>query len=166
LIRSTLAAVQKQLPVLWAKLGVFTGVVFVISLAASFAAFLGGRAILGSDCVSLSDLGLLRVVVGTLSIRPAPAYSAGVWARCCAPPPARSPASSASCSCCPASPACCCRTAGGTVTPYLPSNAGSAFAAVTQSADHLSPWAGLVVFVGYLVVAVLGAAGRLKTRDA
>jgi len=167
MIRSTLAAVPKRLPVLFAKTGVFVAVVFAVSLVASFAAFLGGQAILGADGVSLSDSGVLRAVVGTAVYL----TGAGVLGL--------------------ALGALLRSTAGAVtsvfgllfvlpgiaglllpdswsdkITPYLPSNAGSAFTSVTQSADHLGPWAGLAVFAGYLVVALGAAAWRLKRRDA
>jgi ABC-2 type transport system permease protein len=37
---------------------------------------------------------------------------------------------------------------------------------VTQQAGHLSPWAGLAVFLTYLVVIGAAAAWRLKRQDA
>ncbi|WP_433824557.1 hypothetical protein ACQP2E_20655 [Actinoplanes sp. CA-015351] len=49
-----------------------------------------------------------------------------------------------------------------TVSPYLPSNAGSAIMALNPSDGSLSPWAGLAVFSGYVVVALGPAAYRLK----
>src|SRR5579862_4086815 len=64
MIRATLGAVPKRLPVLWGKLSVFAPVTFALTLAASFAAFLGGQALLGSHGVPLSTPGALRAVVG------------------------------------------------------------------------------------------------------
>ncbi len=167
MIRSTLAAVPKRLPMLWAKLLVFIGVVFAVSAIASFAAFLGGQAVIGSEGASLSDPGVVRAVVGTAAyLTGAGVLGLGLGALL------RSTAGAIT-------------TVFGVlfvlpgisglllpdswsdkVTPYLPSNAGSAFTAVTQASDQLSAWAGLAVFAGYLAITVIAAAWRLKTRDA
>jgi hypothetical protein len=52
------------------------------------------------------------------------------------------------------------------VTPYLPSNAGSAVMTLTQADGTLAPWTGLAVFAGYVVVTLAAAAIRLKKTDA
>ncbi|QSB14207.1 hypothetical protein JQS43_22250 [Natronosporangium hydrolyticum] len=49
---------------------------------------------------------------------------------------------------------------------HLPSEAGGAFTAVSQSATQLSPWTGLAVFAGYLVALITAAAWRLQSQDA
>jgi ABC-2 type transport system permease protein len=65
MIRSTLAAVPRRLPVLWTKLGLFAGVTFVVMTIASFVSFFAGNAILAEHWdFSLSDPGVLRSVVG------------------------------------------------------------------------------------------------------
>ncbi|HLH57980.1 MAG TPA: ABC transporter permease, partial [Streptosporangiaceae bacterium] len=63
-IRATLCAVPRRLPVLWAKIAVFAPLVFVLTLAGSFAAFLGSQAMLGSHGVSLAAPGATRAVLG------------------------------------------------------------------------------------------------------
>jgi hypothetical protein len=167
MIRSTLAAVPRRLPMLWAKILVFATVALALSLAASFAAFAAGQAVIGTDSSSLSDPGVLRAVVGTavyLTGAGLLGLALGAVLR---------------------STAAAVTTVLGVlfvlpgisglllpdswsdnVTPYLPSNAGGAFTAVTQAADQLSPWAGLAVFAGYVIVTVVAAAGRLKIQDA
>jgi ABC-2 type transport system permease protein len=52
------------------------------------------------------------------------------------------------------------------ITPYLPSNAGSAIYALQQSAHSFSPGAGLAVFAGWVALALAGAAFRLVRTDA
>lgn len=52
------------------------------------------------------------------------------------------------------------------IGPYLPSNAADAVMAVRTAGDSLSPGSGLVVFAGYIVVLLAGAAVMLKRRDA
>ena len=66
MIRSSLTVVPRRLPMLWGKLAVFAGVVFLTMLIASFAAFFVGQALLSGQHLdaSLSDPGALRSVVG------------------------------------------------------------------------------------------------------
>ncbi len=166
MIRATLGAVPTRLPVLWAKLAVFASVVFVVSIISSFAAFLGGEALLGSHGVSLSAPGALRAVIGValyLTVAGLLGVAFGFIVR---------------------------NTAGGiaalfglllvlpglsnllpnswqnSVVPYYPSNAGQAL--YTQRADHtmMHPWPGFALFVGYLAIAVVAAAISLRRRDA
>lgn len=67
MIRSSLTAVPRRLPVLWAKIAVFTGVVGVIAIITSLISFLASQAILSGDnlSVSLSSPGALRIVIGS-----------------------------------------------------------------------------------------------------
>jgi hypothetical protein len=65
MIRATLAAVPRRLPVLWAKLGVYAAVTFALMLVASFAGFFAGNAVLAEHWdFQLSDPGVLRSVFG------------------------------------------------------------------------------------------------------
>src|SRR6266566_5175322 len=66
MIRSSLTAVPRRLPVLWAKLGVFAGVVFAVMLVTSFVSFFVGQALLSSHHlgVSISAPNALRDVIG------------------------------------------------------------------------------------------------------
>ncbi len=167
MIRSTLAGVPKRLPVLWAKLTVLISVVFTTSLAASFAAFFAGQAILGTDGVSITDSGVLRAVVGTA------VYLAGASAIGLALGSVMRSTAAAITTLVgglfilpTVSSLLLPESWSGKITPYLPSSAGDAFSAVTQSTDRLSPAAGLAVFAGYLAIAVAAAAWRLKSRDA
>ena len=66
MIRASLTAVPKRLPVLWAKLGVFAGIVAAVSVASAFAAFFLGQSLLASKHlgVSISSPDALRMVVG------------------------------------------------------------------------------------------------------
>jgi ABC-2 type transport system permease protein len=167
MIRSTLAAVPRRLPVLWAKIAVFAAVVFPVMLLAAFAAFLGGQAVIGDGGASLSDPGALRAVIGSAAyVTGAGLLGLGLGALL------RSTAAAIS-------------TFFGamflldgvvqlllpeswrdTLGPYLPSQAGSAIGAVAERSGSLSPWAGLAVFLGYLVVLTGAAAYRLRRQDA
>ena len=68
MIRSSLMAVPRRLPVLWAKIAVFASVTFVLMLASAFVAFFGAQAILTEHHVNVT-LGhphALRTLVGTV----------------------------------------------------------------------------------------------------
>jgi ABC-2 type transport system permease protein len=66
MIRATLSAVPRRLPVLWAKALVFGAVVFVLGLVTSVLAFEGGQAMLSSAGihVGLGSPGAARAVLG------------------------------------------------------------------------------------------------------
>jgi ABC-2 type transport system permease protein len=166
MIRSSLSAVPRRLPVLWSKIAVFAGVVFVVTLAGSAIAFTGGQALIGAHGASWSDPGVARAVIGTAVILTGSGVMGiGLGALL------RSTAGAIS------------TLVGGlfllggvaslllpdswsTVLEYLPSNAASAFTAVHQASDALGPWSALAVYLTYVVAIVAAAAGRLKRSDA
>jgi ABC-2 type transport system permease protein len=167
MIRSSLAAVPTRLPVLWAKIAVFTGIGFTVTLVAAVIAFLGGQAIIGDGGASLGDPGVVRALVGSavfLTGSGLLGVALGALMR---------------------STAAAMSTFFGVmfllqgitvlllpqswqddVGPYLPSEAGAAIGAVSQNPGNLSPWAGLAVFLGYIVLVGGAAAWRLKKHDA
>ncbi|RKR92105.1 ABC-type transport system involved in multi-copper enzyme maturation permease subunit [Micromonospora pisi] len=166
MIRTTLAAVPKRLPVLWGKTIVFGGVTLALMLVGTLAAFFGGQQIMGTHGVSLFDPGVLRAVIGaavyltgvgllglTLAalLRGTAAAIAALFGAMLVVPGLF-----------PLLPS----SWNDTVGPYLPSHAGESFMAVTPSAGMLGPWAGLAVFAGYVVAALAAAAVMLKRRDA
>jgi len=67
LIRTTLAAVPRRLPVLWGKAVLAAAATLAVSLPAAFAAFLAGQSILARQhlSVGLSQPGVARAVTGT-----------------------------------------------------------------------------------------------------
>ena len=169
MIRSSLTAVPRRLPVLWGKLAVFAGVTFVVTLVASFVAFFLGQALLSGHSLdaSISDPGALRsvfgaalyvtvagligVALGSLMRNTAAAISTFVGVFFVLPPIAGLLPSAWS----------------SHFVQYLPSNAGSAlYGGRTDLTNALSPWAGFAVLVAYAVVLIAVAARRLKTIDA
>lgn len=66
MIRSTLAAVPRRLPVLWSKAAVFGLVALVVGMVGGFVAFLFGSGIVSGTpaTMSLSDAGVLRSLLG------------------------------------------------------------------------------------------------------
>lgn len=167
MIRATLGAVPARLPVLWAKAAVFASVAFAAGLIASFGAFLGGQAALGSHSVSLTYPGALRAVFGValyLTVTGLLGLSLGFLIRNTAGGIAALvgvllvlPAISA------ALPA----NWQNHVVPYLPSSAGQALYTL-GAGEHptMRPWPGFALFLGYTVLALAAAAISLRRRDA
>ena len=169
MIRSSLTVVPRRLPVLWGKLAVFAGVIFPVSLIASFASFFLGQALLNSHHlgVSLTAPGALRSVVGAalyvtmagligvtlgaLLRSTAAGISVFVGAFFVIPPLADVLPSSIS----------------DHLAPYLPSNAGEVLYGGAHGVhDALSPWTGFALLCGYAVVLIAAAAWRLRHVDA
>jgi ABC-2 type transport system permease protein len=167
MIRSSMTAVPKRLPVLWAKLAVYIAVVFPVTLATSVATFLLGQVVWrahGRPPASLGNEGVARIVIGAslyLTV-------AGVCAIAIATL-LRSTAGAISAmvglffvlptvlSAMPASIAGAGR--------FLPSNAGAALARLATTANPLPPWTGFGLLCGY-AIALLGlAAWRLRRSD-
>ncbi len=169
MIRSSLTVVPRRLPVLWGKLTVFAGVIFSVSLVASFLSFFLGQALLHSHHigVSLSAPGALRSVVGgALYITVAGLIALALGALF------RNTAAGIStfagvffvlpilAGLLPASIA-------DYLNPYLPSNAGGVLYGGTHGLHHaLAPWTGFALLCGYAVVLIAAAAWRLRRTDA
>jgi ABC-2 type transport system permease protein len=169
MIRSSLMAVPKRLPVLWAKLGVFCAVTFVLMLAATFVSFFGVQAIVTSHDVqhSLGDPHALRAVVGTalfLTVLGALGIGLGALVR----NTAGGIASFAGLLfVLPGITALLPASTGDAISPYLPLNAGTTVASSTfDNSHHLSTWAGFAVFCAYTAVIIAAAAVRLARADA
>jgi hypothetical protein len=169
LIRSTLAAVPKRLPVLGAKTLIYFVVVFVVATIGSFAAFLGGEGFLHGKkiALTLSDGGVVRCLFGAglyLALATVLGAALGMLVR---------------------------SVAGGIasligllmllpitldmlpsswkvdVAPYLPGaeGAGAPIFALHPNPNALSSGAGLAVSVAWVVVALAAAAYRLLRSD-
>jgi ABC-2 type transport system permease protein len=167
MIRATLAAVPRRLPVLWGKAAVLVPTVFTAALIASLAAFLGGQAVFGRHGVSLAAPNAARAVLGAalfLTVTGLLGLGLGFLTR---------------------------STAGGIaalvgidivlqglaevlpanwqhrIVPYLPGDAGRAvFATPGFAGDTLSPWTGFALYCGYTAVILAAAALALSRRDA
>ncbi len=169
MIRASLTAVPRRLPVLWAKLAVFAAVVLVVSLLASFVSFYLGQGLLSSKGLnaSISDPGALRSVIGsalyvtvagmigvalgTLLRNTAAGISTFVGLFFVVPPLTMLLPSSWT----------------SNFVQYLPSNAGGAlFGDVRGVANPLSPWTGFAVLCVWAVVLVGAAAYRMRKADA
>ena len=169
MIRSSLTAVPRRLPVLWGKLAVFAGVIFSVSLVASFISFFLGQALLNSHQlgVSITAPGALRSVIGAalyVSVAGMIGVALGALFRNTAAgiatfagiffviPPLTGllPAS-----------------ISDHLTQYLPSYAGEAvWGGVRGVTNALSPWTGFALLCAYAVVLIAAAALRLRRVDA
>ncbi|MCU1657853.1 MAG: transporter permease [Pseudonocardiales bacterium] len=168
MIRASLSAVPRRVPVWWAKSIVFGGATFVIATTASLIAFLGGQAAMHSDHlgVSLSSPGAARAVVGGGLYL----VVVGLLALGCG---------------------FALRSTGGAIATlfglllvlpilgealpsswqvhivrYLPMNAGSAVMNTRPDPSLLGPWAGLGVFALYAAAALAVGLVVLRRRDA
>jgi ABC-2 type transport system permease protein len=166
MIRATLGAVPRRLPVLLAKAAVFAPVTFVLALVSSLAAFLGGQALVAPHGASLGSPGALRAVFGValfLTVMGLLGLAIGFLTR---------------------------TTAGGIaavvgltfvlqaiaaalptswqakIMPYLPVQAGQALYITHRHQYMLHPWPGFALFCGYTAVAMILAAVALRRRDA
>lgn len=167
MIRSSMMAAPKRLPVLWAKIGVYAQLALAAAIPMVLAAFFIGQAILSSKhmSISLSHPGVTRALIGTiLYMGLAGLFALGIGAI------ARNTAAGITIfagimfilshlvELLPSS-------VSNAVNPYLPDQAGSAVTNLTRQAHTLAPWTGLALFAGYTVLALAIAAYLLKRRD-
>lgn len=169
MIRSSLMAVPRRLPMLWAKALVFALVSFVLMLVATFVSFflvqaivtrhhvqhgIGDphalRAVIGA-ALFLTVLGLLSVGLGALIRNTAGAIAAFVFLLFVLPGiTAILPAHMAD-----------------AISPYLPLNAGTTVATSRfDDSHHLGTWLGFALFCGYAALALAAGAITLMRRDA
>ena len=169
MIRSTLVAVPRRLPVLWAKLVVFVTITAVSMITVSIVAFVSAQALLSHyrTGFSLSDPGVLRVVIGTgvyltlvgmigaalgWIVRSTPGALVTYFAIVLVLPVLFGDALG---------------NWGKEVAQFLPGQAGASFStSIPESSYSLSPWVGLLVLASWVAVALAIAAGVLRRRDA
>ncbi len=169
MIRASLAAVPKRLPVLWAKAAIFAVVTFVLMVGPVVAAFFISQAILNGHHIlqiSFSANGVTRAVLGGalyLTLIGVFALAVGAIVR---------------------------NTAGAiaafaglffvvppllnilpqnwnqSISEYMPDSAGRAIFDLHHGLHTLSPAGGLALFAGYCALALAVAAVLLVRRDA
>jgi ABC-2 type transport system permease protein len=168
MIRASFTAVPKRLPVLWAKLGVYAVVAFLLSVPSVIVAFFASQAILAKHDIlqiSFTHPGVARAVIGGavyLMLVGIFAMALGAIVR---------------------------NTAGGialfagiffvippllnvlptswnnAISPWLPDSAGRSIFSLTTGAHSLHPAPGAALFVGYCAAATAIAAVLLVRRD-
>ena len=168
MIRSSFAAVPRRLPVLWAKTGVYAGVVFGLMLPTALIAFFVSQAIdrqhhvqttIGAPHVLrsvvgcalfLTATGVLGLALGALVRNTAGGIAtfAGVMFVL------------------PGISAILPNSWGDSINPYLPLTAGTTILSRHPDPGSLSPWAGLALYAGYAAAALAISAFLLVRRDA
>jgi ABC-2 type transport system permease protein len=169
MIKASLTVVPRRLPVLWAKLAVFTGTVFTVSLITSFISFFLGQALLSSKHIDVAITspgalrsvfgaalyvtvaGMIGVALGTILRSTAAGISTFVGVFFVIPPLTELLPTSVR----------------DNLTQYLPSNAGGVLYGGTHDLHNaLSPWTGFGLLCLYAVVMIAIAARRLLRTDA
>jgi ABC-type transport system involved in multi-copper enzyme maturation permease subunit len=168
MIRSTLAAVPRRLPVLWSKAAVFGAVALVVSTVGAFVTFLIGRGIVSGTpaALALSHHGAVRAVFGAglyLGLVAVIGTALGALLRSVA---GGISVLVATLMLIPGLVSLLPNAWSNHISPYLPSNAGEAMFALHRDAHTLSPTAGLLAFLIWTVLALAGAAWRLVSTDA
>ena len=169
MIRSSLIAVPKRLPVLWAKIAVYAAVSFILTVPAVIIGFFASQSVLSRHHIlqiSFGDPGVARSLLGgALYVMLVGIFALGIGAIVR-------------------------NTAGGIATfagiffvipplmnilplswnnaisQYLPSEAGRQLFSLHQGAHSLSPTMGGLLMLGYCALAVAVAAVLLVRRDA
>jgi hypothetical protein len=167
MIRASMIAVPRRLPVLWAKSAVYALVLLTLMIPSTLAAFFIGQSVLARHHVQIafSHPGVARAVIGAalyLTVIGLFALGIGAIVR---------------------------NTAGGIATfagvmfvlppllnvlpmswndaisPYMPGNAGGRIMSITHGAHTFSPWTGFAVFCGYAAATLALASFLLVHRD-
>ena len=167
LIRTTLTAVPRRLPVLWAKGIVVAAAAFATMVASLLVAFFVGQAVYGGGgpSASLSDPGVLRAVlaaalfptaiavmgVGFGALMRHTATAIGILVAILFVVPVLF------------------ETLGGVwgdASEYLPGEAGQAMITVVTESGEMSPGTALLVLIGWIGVLFAAGTVALKRRDA
>jgi len=168
MIRSSMAAAPKRLPVVWAKAAVLTAIAFIVGEFTAFVSFFAGQAILSSQHIqtTLGAPEVFRSVFGTgLYLTGVGLFGVGLgWI-------IRSTAGGIATLfgillVLPALGEALPDTWAQHINPYLPSNAGQVVTQIHPDTGMLAPWTGFGVFCVYVVVAFVVAAILVKRRDA
>ena len=157
----------KRLPVLWAKVGVYAAVSFVLMLPSVLIAFFASQAILTGTTSSRSPsrptacapviggalylmvIGVFALALGAIIRNTAGGISAFAGIMFVIPPLMNVLPTSWN----------------NAISPYLPSSAGRRVFALTHGSDSLAPWPGFALFCGYAALTIAIAAVLLLRRD-
>jgi ABC-type transport system involved in multi-copper enzyme maturation permease subunit len=168
MIRSTLAAVPKRIPVVWAKLAVFVGVAGSSMIAVSFVTFLSAQGLLSHyrTGFSLGDPGVLRVVLGTGIYLTLMGVIGMVLAWIVRSTPGALVTFAGVALVLPVLFEVIPGKWGQNVGKFLPSSAGTSFAESSSGGYSLTPWWGLAICVGWVLLGLAVAVVLLRRRDA
>jgi len=168
MIRATLAAVPKRLPVLWAKLAVFTTITLVFMVPTAIFTFFASEKLLSVRHIqtSWSTPNVPRIVIGIglyLAVIAVLAIGIGAITRNVA---TAIGAFVAILLVLPVIASALPQIWADRINKWLPSEAGQALLGISSDTATLSPWRGFAVFCGYAALSVVIAAMLLKRRDA
>jgi ABC-2 type transport system permease protein len=169
MIRSSLTAVPRRLPVLLGKVAVFAGSIFSVSLVASFISFFLGQAVLSSHQlgVSITAHDALRSVIGAalyVTVAGLIGVALGALLRNTA---AGITTFAAVFFVIPLLVTLLPASISNHLAQYLPSNAGDAIWGGAAFVPHaLSPWTGFALLCGYAAILIGAGAWRLRRSDA
>jgi ABC-2 type transport system permease protein len=168
MIRATLAAVPRRLPVLVGKVVVFTVVVGLAMVVASVAGFLVAQAFLSGyrPTYSLSDPDVLRVVVGTGVYLTLIGLLGGGIGWLVRSTPGSLVALLGLILVLPVMLLLFHGAWAQHASACLPTGAGASFSTSLRAPGALAPWPGLAVMVAWVVVTYVLAAVMLRRRDA
>jgi len=167
-IRASLLAVPRRIPMLAAKAAVFAALLIVVTEIAAFCSFFVGSAILHAHVqVSLSDSGVTRAVIGAglyLTVLGLLALAIGAMIRHTA---GAISTAIGIVFVLPILSGLLPSSWGAHINAYLPEQAGTLITHThEQSGDLLSPWQGFGVLCIWTVLALAVAAYLLERRDA
>ena len=166
-IKTSLAAVPRRGMLVLGKALVLGLVTLVVTTASTLAAFFAAKAVLATAdlSISLSQPGVLRMVLGSaLYLSVVAVFSAAFgWLL-------RNLAGALAALfgvmvVLPVIGFILPQAIGQKILPYLPNNAGTAVMQLTPG-GQLDPWTGLLIFIGYAVVALRAGSSVLSRRDA
>jgi hypothetical protein len=168
MIRSSLAAVPRRLPVLWSKAAVFGVIALVVGAIGSFVTFFIDSGILSGTpaALTISSAGVVRSLLGAaLYLGLVGVIGAALGALL------RSVAGGisvlvAALMLIPGLISLLPTSWHNAIQPYLPSAAGDSMFALHQAPNTLTPTAGLLVLLGWTALVLAGAAWRLVRTDA
>lgn len=166
MIRASLSAVPRRLPVLWAKAIVFGLVTLVSMEIASFAAFFVGQATLGVHGTTIGAPNALRAVAGAglfltavallglafgFMLRSTAAGIASLFGLLLVIPGIVFALPS---------------SWQNAIRPYLPNEAGGALFTLPLPAHSLAPWTGFAVMLAWVAAGIVVSTVVLRRRDA
>ncbi|GIH76331.1 ABC transporter permease subunit [Planobispora longispora] len=166
MIRTTLLAVPGRLRMLAAKTAVVAAVAFSVSLAASFASFFAGQAVLGDKAARLGDPGVLRAVVGAALLITATGVFGLALGALIRHIPGAIVAVIGLVFVLPQMTNLLPGEWGDTLQRYFTTNAGNQITYTRVAEGQLAPWTGFAVYCAWIAVTLAAAAVLLRRRDA
>jgi ABC-2 type transport system permease protein len=168
MIRSTLTAVPRRIPVLWAKLLVFVGITLSVMTVACLIAFTASQGLISHyrTGFSLGDPGVIRVVVGTALYLTMVGIIGAAIGWIVRSTPGALVTYLAVVLVIPGILGGALGHWGKRVAEVMPSQAGASFINTIRDQPSLHPWPGIALMAGWVVAFLAVAVVTLKRRDA